>query len=78
VLGRYFSPRPGTVGLAQRPMLADTTRARPAWSPRGQRREHEDGEGRSPSKKDGGAAPWGSGADEAADGAALLTKGVRR
>jgi hypothetical protein len=36
---------------------------------RGQRREYDDGEGRSPGKKDGGAAHQGwSGANEVADG----------
>jgi hypothetical protein len=38
---------------------------------RGRQREHENGEGRMPGKKDGGTPhQWGSGADEVADGAA--------
>jgi hypothetical protein len=36
----------------------------------GRQREHENGERRSPGKKDGSAAhQWGSGADEVVDGA---------
>jgi hypothetical protein len=55
-------------------MPTGTTCARPVWSPHGgaagqgssmapvqrdRRREHKDGEGRSPGKKDGGAAHQG-------------------
>jgi hypothetical protein len=56
-----LSPHGGTAGLG--------SPASPVQ--RGRRREHEDDEGRTPGKKDGGTPhQWGSGVDEVADAAA--------